>query len=372
MSDLGNPSLPSNDRNASIDILRGIALAGMLLVNNPGSWSNVYWPLLHAPWHGLTPTDLVFPFFLFVVGASMAYSFVHQIETRQFRWLGIFRRAFLLILIGVLLSAFPYQHPISEWRLPGVLQRIGLCFLLACFVLRFCRPKQIILVSVISLMIYWLGLYGYSDSPYAMDSNLARSIDLMIFAESQLYKGYGLVFDPEGVLSTLPATVTVLLGYLSAHYLRALKNDTDKIKWLLVVGLFTSVAGLIFSMLFPINKSLWSSTFVLVTSGIACILLALIIAYWDKGKRRFGLQWLRIYGSNPILLFVLAGLLARILNLIKVDTQVGVLSIKHLLYQTLANVFPEKIASLIFALGFMLVFYLLALLLYKRNIFIKL
>lgn len=364
--------MSKHPRIDALDILRGLALAGMLLVNNPGSWSHVYSPLLHAPWHGITPTDLVFPFFLFVVGAAMAYSFQQQIKTQQFNWLNIYRRTFLLIGIGILLSAFPFTKSIEQWRLLGVLQRIGLCYFIVACLLRFCSYRQLSIIAGMSLIAYWLILASYGNAPYAQETNLARSVDLLIMGESHMWQGLGFAFDPEGLLSTLPAAVTCLSGYLITVKLQQCQSALSQIKMLLLIGLICLIVAIIWQFVFPINKSLWTSTYVLISTGIACFTLSLIIACWDIWKIRFGLHALKIYGANPILIFVLAGIVARLFSLIKLEVNAQSIPIKTLLYESLATLLPAKIASLTFAICFMLSFFLLAYLLYRKKIFVKL
>lgn len=362
----------TNQRIDALDILRGLALAGMLLVNNPGSWSHVYSPLLHAPWNGLTPTDLVFPFFLFVVGSAMAYSFKNKIASKKFDWLNIGRRATLLIIIGIMLSAIPYQQPLSEWRLPGVLQRIGLCYLLSAILVRFCTYRQLLVVAVITLFAYPVALFIYSTDPYSLEGNLVRHLDLAAIGPSHMWHGLGLAFDPEGLLSTIPATMTCLSGYLVTLTIQRIDAPILKVKYLLGIGLICVLVALLAALLDPINKSLWTSSYVLISSGIACIILACIVICWDIYHLKFGLNALKIYGSNPILLFVLAGLVARALVMITVDVDGKSLAIKQVVFNALAHMMPEKMASLSFAVIFTLTFYLLALWLYRRSIFIKL
>ena len=361
-----------DQRIDAIDILRGLALAGMLLVNNPGSWSYVYWPLLHAPWNGLTPTDLVFPFFLFVVGSAMAYSFKDKIEKQNFEWLKISRRAAFLILIGILLSAIPYQQALSEWRLLGVLQRIGLCYLICAILIRYFTFKQLFIVGLVTLVAYPIALFVFSANPYSIEDNLVRHIDLTILGSSHMWRGLGLAFDPEGLLSTLPAAISCLSGYLITLHIKQLNTPIHKVKSLMGIGLVCVSVALLTALIDPINKSLWTSSYVLISSGIACIALAFIISCWDIYHIKFGFNALKIYGSNPILLFVLAGIMARALGMITVNINGQSLAIKPMVFEWLSLFMPAKIASLSFAIIFMLIFYLLALVLYKRSIFIKL
>lgn len=356
----------------ALDILRGLALAGMLLVNNPGSWSHVYWPLLHAPWHGLTPTDLVFPFFLFVVGSTMAYSFQDKLESRHFAWLKICRRAGLLILIGILLSAIPYQQALSDWRILGVLQRIGLCYLICALLIRYFTFRQLIIVAALTLVAYPIALFLFSTNPYSIEDNLVRHIDLSLLGATHMWSGLGLAFDPEGLLSTLPAAISCLSGYLITLHIKHISSPIKKVKSLVGIGVVCVSIALLAALIDPINKSLWTSSYVLITSGIACLVLALIIIFWDIYHFKVGFNALKIYGSNPILLFVLAGIVARALSMITVNIDGRSLAIKPIVFEWLTRFIPAKMASLSFAIAFMLSFYLLAWVLYKRSIFIKL
>lgn len=361
-----------NQRIDALDILRGLALAGMLLVNNPGSWSHVYWPLLHASWHGLTPTDLVFPFFLFVVGSAMAYSFKDKLENRDFAWLKISRRAGLLILIGILLSAIPYQQALSEWRILGVLQRIGLCYLICALLIRYFSFRQLIIFGVFTLVAYPITLFLFSANPYSLEDNLVRHIDLSLLGASHMWSGLGLAFDPEGLLSTLPAAISCLSGYLITLHIKHISSPINKVKSLVAIGVVCVSIALLAALIDPINKSLWTSSYVLITSGIACLVLALIIVFWDIYHFKVGFNALKIYGSNPILLFVLAGIVARALSMITINIDGRSLAIKPIVFEWLAQFMSAKMASLSFAIVFMLSFYLLAWVLYKRSIFIKL
>lgn len=361
-----------NQRIDALDIFRGLALAGMLLVNNPGSWSHVYSPLLHASWHGLTPTDLVFPFFLFVVGSAMAYSFKYKLANMSFDWLSIGKRATLLIFIGIMLSAIPYQQALSEWRLPGVLQRIGLCYLISAVLIRFCTYRQLCFVVLTTLLAYPVLLFIFSANPYSLEDNVVRHFDLAVLGSSHMWNGLGLAFDPEGLLSTLPATMTCLSGYLITLYIQRIASPILKVKRLAAIGSICIAVALLAALIDPINKSLWTSSYAVVSTGIACLTLACIIICWDIYHIKFGFNALKIYGSNPILLFVVAGLAARALVMISVDIDGKSVAIKQMIFAGLSQLMPLKVASLSFAVIFMFSFYMLALYLYKRSIFIKL
>jgi predicted acyltransferase len=357
-------------RSMALDVFRGIAIAGMLLVNNPGSWSHVYPPLLHARWHGCTPTDLVFPFFMVAVGAAMYFSFSLK-DARPTRpvLLSVFRRSALLVFIGVALNVFPFTDPISEWRLPGVLQRIGLAYAVAALLVLYLPHKARLGVSLVLLLGYWglLAALG-GPEPYAVESNLVRRIDLALLGESHLYTGFGLPFDPEGLLSTLPAVVSIMAGFEAARIMRRVAAPARAATWLGLGGVVMIVAGLVWNPVFPINKPLWTSSYVLYTSGIAWVTLAVLTLLLDAlGWRSLG-KPLQIYGSNPLFIYVLAGLTARLLWMIPVDDA----TLKTWLWQQLQPALSPINASLLFAVLFVGVFWILSWALYRKNIFIRL
>ena len=205
----------AGERSLALDVFRGLAIAGMILVNTPGSWLHIYAPLRHAEWHGCTPTDLVFPFFLFATGAAMFFSFARtrcRPEPGVLR--GIARRSALLVLIGVLLNAYPFLEPLSHWRIPGVLQRIGVAYALAALLILYCPGRWRYLVCLLLMLGYWwlLAAFGGQD-PYSLESNLVRRLDLAILGADHLWNGFGVAFDPEGLLSTLPSVVSVVAGF---------------------------------------------------------------------------------------------------------------------------------------------------------------
>ena len=356
----------------AIDILRGLALALMLLVNNPGSWSAVYAPFLHADWHGLTPTDLVFPFFLFVVGASMACSLKGQIEKSGLPWISVFKRSFLLFMIGFILQIIPFDQAPDTWRIMGVLQRIGLCFMLVAVMLAFVKEKWLLLSGTIILVAYWLLLLSAGEAPYSLENNLVRHIDMAVLGNNHMWQGKGLAFDPEGLLSTIGASITVLSGYLICSTILINKSDKRQIMNLLGLGAALFAVGLIWSFWHPINKALWTGSFVLVTSAAACLSLALIILLWQVIGVRFGLNALKTYGSNPIFIYVAAWLFSVFLNRVSITVGEHSQSLQSILYSNLQSIIPDKMASLLYATLFTLLFYFIALVLYKKRIFIKL
>lgn len=366
------------NRQISLDIFRGLTLAAMLLVNNPGSWSHVYPPFLHASWHGLTPTDLIFPFFMFIVGAAMYYSMAAYAVTssstsaRNIPWLKIFKRTALLFLIGFLLNIFPFNGAISDWRIMGVLQRIALCYGVAAVLVCVFNIRQLMWCSIVLLLSYW-ALLNIANLPYELSTNLVRIIDLQLLGESHLYHGFGLAFDPEGLLSCLPAVVTVLAGYLTSAFLSEANTHKTQYRSLLLFGVSALALGSFWHVLMPINKALWTSSYVLVTSGFAWMVLAVIIYLYEIKKYHLWFKWAQVYGSNPLFIYVVAWIFAASLSLITwTDRDGNAFNLQDFIYQFFASFMPEKLASLIYALLFVLLFYGVSNVLYKRKIFIKL
>ena len=365
------------ERLLSLDAFRGLTIAGMILVNNPGSWSHVYPPLLHAKWHGCTPTDLVFPFFLFIAGVSLSYSyssFNYQFSGQAIKKL--LRRVVLIFIIGLLLNAFPfYNMDIFTLRILGVLQRIALAFGLAGFLILLLKRWQLILAAIIILMGYWFVLWNYGgDAPYELDTNVVRKIDLAIISEAHMYKGFGIPFEPEGLLSTLTSAVTVIYGFLIGITLRRKTDHVwQNLLYIAVSGVIMILIGLIWDAFFPINKPIWTSSYVLYTGGIASILL--MFFYWmiDVIKWKKWSQFFVVYGVNPLFGFTLSVIWVKILFNIQFKNPSGeMINGYSWLYSTVfAPVFGNLNGSLMFALFHIIFFWLILLILYKRKIFIK-
>ncbi|MGJ8681169.1 acyltransferase family protein [Paraglaciecola sp.] len=367
--------MSNKQRQISLDIFRGFTLAAMLLVNNPGSWSHVYAPLLHASWHGLTPTDLIFPFFMFIVGAAMFHSMQKYVPANEqsipVPWLKILKRTLVLFVIGFLLNIFPFTGDPESWRIMGVLQRIALCYGVAAVMICVLNKKQVFVACVVILIAYWLTLLAI-ENPYSLESNLVREIDIVLFGASHLYQGFGVAFDPEGLLSCLPAVVTVLAGYLTSAMLADSTNHMTKIKTLFIWSVVSIVICSIWQLWFPVNKALWTSTYVLITNACAWLFLIVIIYLYDvKGIKR-GFGWTEIYGSNPLFIYVLSWIFASSLYLIKWTQADGsIMSVRQFIYGTLSDWMSPINASLVFALLIVTLFYFCSLFLYKRKIFVK-
>jgi predicted acyltransferase len=303
--------MPAHPRLVSLDAFRGLTIAGMILVNYAGSFPHMYVPLTHAPWHGFTPTDLVFPSFLFIVGVAMWFSFkpYEQRLTRPLA-LKILRRTALIFLIGLALHALPFWTDYSKLRILGVLQRIALCYGLASFLCLTLSRLALGGVSVALLLGYWLLLLlGGGADPFALATNLERQIDLAVLGPKHLYGGpYGMPFDPEGLLSTLPAVVNVIAGYLTGRLIDAAADKRKAVVAMLGYGAALIVAGRVWNIWFPINKPIWTSSYVLYTVGLALVLLAFFLWLIDVQKKPGWAAPFVVYGMNPLFIYVLASL----------------------------------------------------------------
>lgn len=356
-------------RIESVDILRGFTIAAMILVNNPGSWGSVYAPLLHTEWHGLTPTDLVFPFFLFIVGISIYFSYKNKPHNKT-TYKKILIRSLKLIGLGLFLAWFlpyaPFFKDFNNLRFPGVLQRIGIVFLFSAIVYLNCNWKMLLGITIIILIGYWV-LLGFVPLPDGSlptfdraPNNWAMYVDSTLLGEHMWKKDY----DPEGLLSTLPAIATCILGILTGKHLDGLKS----VYLLFGASILLLVSGYLFNIWFPINKAIWSSSFVLVTSGWATLILAVIYYITDAKKIVFGTIF-KYVGMNAITIFFLSSFIAKTFGLLKI----GDSSIHSWLYNNVVMqpFLSDKMASFLYAL-FVVTFYLaLGYIMYRKNIFIK-
>jgi predicted acyltransferase len=366
----------SSQRYLALDVLRGMTVALMILVNNPGSWSHIYAPLKHAAWQGCTPTDLVFPFFLFVVGVSMFFSFAkYGNELNKESLLKIGKRVLLIFAIGLFLNSFPqWNQDFSKLRIMGVLQRIALAYGLAAIIVLYVNRKYLPYLGAIILLVYWGLVYSLGGSdPYSLAGNPATPFDTALLGENHLYKGFGIPFDPEGVFSTLPAIVTVIIGYLVGALIKESRKTTVARK-LVNFGIIAVIAGWLWGMYFPIAKPIWTSSYVLYAAGYASLLLALLIWIIDlKGYTKWT-SFFVVFGVNPLFIFAFSGLWARILGRIihvtGADGKVvnGSSWLYNEVFQPLAG---DLNGSLLYAISHVILFWMLGYILYKKKIFIK-
>jgi predicted acyltransferase len=398
----------TRERLLALDVFRGLTIAGMLLVNDPGSWSHIYPPLKHAEWHGWTPTDLIFPFFLFIVGLtthlSIAARRTRGEDERAIRR-QVLRRGALIFLLGLLLNWFPFfqwgtiaGNPSPSFvdrvlarlemlRIMGVLQRIGIAYTAAAFLTLRTSVKQQVAIVAVLLFGYWLamvlvpvpdtGLLG----ALAIDTksgHLAAWLDRAVLD----WRAYGLgnhlwagsvTWDPEGLLSTLPAIGTAMLGIMAGRWIAQPRPVAERLNGLFAAGALGTMIGLMWNWSFPINKSIWTSSYVVFTAGMACITLATIMWIVDVHGWRRWTKFFVIYGMNPIVAFVGSGILARLLySILKVDYQGRRVSVVEAIYRTFVGWGLEPVnASLAFALSFVLLWFGILWVLYRRRIFLK-
>lgn len=357
----------TKQRFISLDVMRGLTLALMILVNTPGSWSYVYPPLLHADWHGATVTDFIFPFFLFIVGSAMYFSSrASQGVAVSARAVKILRRTLLLFAIGLLLNAYPFNGDLEHLRILGVLQRIALAYGLAAFIIWLPGVYRLV-ISAVLLLGYW-GLLNLVPEPYSLTGNLVRQIDLALLGAEHLWQGKGVAFDPEGLLSTLPAVVNVIFGFEAARLLVASADKRRAQITLALMSLAAIVAALLWQHSFPINKSLWSSSFVLLSSGAAMAVLLLLLQLEKPAALRPVFNACTMLGKNPLFIYVLSILWVKSYYLVTVN---GVSAYEYI-FRTLAQLLSHYNASLAFALIHVALLWCVAWWLARKNIVIAL
>ena len=401
------PATPAAaSRLLSLDVFRGVTIAAMMLVNNPGSWSAAYPPLLHAEWHGWTFTDTIFPFFLWIVGVAVPLSTSRRLEGGQSRgelFLHALRRAGIIFGLGFLLNSFGYfidgsmlRLGFGEWlhqyatniRIPGVLQRIAICYLIATLIfLRTSIRGQAIWTGVF-LIGYWL-LMAFAPFPVSVHGetrwisgilekgdNFASHIDNLVLngpvIGTHVWK-VAKTWDPEGIVSTLPAIATCLFGILTGHLLRLKRSDAEKTAWLMVGGALLMWLGLLMDLALPINKSLWTSSYAVFMACLAMICFGVYFWLIDVQGWRAWCRPFAIYGMNAITVFVLAGVLGRLAIEIKIATDGGkTVALKTYLYEKYFTPLASPInASLLWALAFVLLLYFVAWVMYRKQWFVK-
>lgn len=379
-------------RYYSLDVFRGATVALMILVNNPGSWANIFSPFEHATWHGCTPTDLVFPFFLFAVGNAMAFVMPRFHERGDAFFLKkVIRRAVLIFLIGLFLNWSPFIQwkdnvlVFKQWgniRILGVLQRIAVCYFFASLIAYFFRTKAAIIVSIVLLISYWLLCFfaGRNGDPYSLPGYFGTEVDKAILGVSHMYKGEGVAFDPEGVASAIAAIVQVVIGYLAGKYIKEKGKTWEMLSHLFIAASLLVFTGFCWDMAFPINKKIWTSSFVLYTSGIGLMVLGLLI-YLIEFKSAKG-AWSRffdVFGKNPLFIFFLSGFLPRVLALLRWADHYDehgkpvFLSPFPWFYQYICKPLSTnlKIGSLVYALCMVAFYWSIVYFLDKKKIYIK-
>ena len=366
----------SRGRLVSLDIFRGATVAFMIIVNNPGNWDYVYSPLRHSKWNGCTPTDLVFPFFLFIVGISTWYSLKkYGNELNGNSILRIFRRSLPIFAVGLFLTIFPhFVRDYSTLRIMGVLQRIAVAYGLGALICLAIKREFLWIVIAGLLLIYWglLAFFGGVD-PYSLNGNFALKADIAILGKNHLYTGFGIPFEPEGLLSTIPAVCTVIIGYYIGGMVgKGAANGKTVIK-IILLGAAAIGLGYLWNMIIPINKPLWTSSYVLFTAGIAMAVFAIIYLISDVLKFQALGTFFMIFGTNALFSYLLAGIWIKILLLIQIKSGLEKVSLYTWFYEKACVPIAGHLnGSLMFAFIQMLLIWGVALILYRKKIMIRL
>jgi predicted acyltransferase len=389
-------------RLLALDVFRGLTVAGMLLVNDPGSWAAIYPPLEHAEWFGWTPTDLIFPFFLFIVGITTHLS----LSSRRAHGVSdgalvkqILRRGGLILLVGLLMTGFPYHQfyltlpgglvfdsrtphlDLEHWRFTGVLQRIALAYTFGALLTLRTSVKQQVMILVALLYGCWFAMTLLPVPGHGMgalmlgvpDGSLAAWLDRTIIGTNHMWVG-SKTWDPEGLLSTVPAIGTVILGTLTGRWLQSDRPLPERLTALFAAGALAMMTGLMWHWSFPIAKNIWTSSYVLFTAGMAAVSIATCMWIIDVHDVKWWTKPFVIYGVNPLVAFAASGFLGRfVYTLIKVPTSAGLVPLETWIFDTFyAPWLPAKDASLLFAISWVALFLGLLTILYRRNIVVKL
>ena len=372
------------ERFLALDVFRGMTICFMIIVNTPGSGAIPYPPLEHATWHGFTPTDLVFPSFLFAVGNAMSFSLKKYSLISNSAFLKkIIKRTILIFLIGYLMYWFPFFRlnnageiigaPIANTRIMGVLQRIALCYFFGSLLVHYLSSKKVMIVSVILLLGYWLLLlaFGNPSQPLSMSGNAGLYLDKFLMGNNHLYHGEGIPFDPEGWLGTLPAIVNVVIGFFAGKFIQEKGKSFECLSKLMLVGALFIFIALCWNIVFPINKKLWSSSFVLITSGLDLMIISALI-YILEMKKWNPLRWsdfFQIFGRNPLFIYILSELLVIVLFMVHVSPTESLFNyLNRIIFQVVA---PGPFGSFLFAIFYMLICWSIGWWLNKRKIYVK-
>jgi predicted acyltransferase len=379
-------------RYYSLDVFRGATVAFMILVNNAGNWKYIYPPLEHAKWHGLTPTDLVFPFFLFAVGNALAFVMprLRQAGDAAF-WKKAVTRTLLIFAIAIFLNWFPFFQWQGEeliakgwtWtkangelagiRIPGVLQRIALCYFFGSVIIYYAKPRGALYTGIALLLLYWiLCLIGNPADPYSLQGWFGTAIDINLMGAEHIYHGEGVAFDPEGLMSTIPAIVQVIIGFLVGDYIRRKGSESlyQTLTTLFVAGVVMLFFAYWWDLTFPINKKIWTSSFVLVTSGLATLLLSSLVYFIEiKNYRGAWSSFFEVFGKNALFIYALSGLIPKLLVMIHFSGT----NPWSWYYENVTAKFPGRPenGSLLFAISFVVLLWAVAYWMNKKKIYIK-
>jgi predicted acyltransferase len=378
------PDLTKKERFIALDVFRGMTICFMIIVNTPGSFASPFAPLEHAEWHGFTPTDLVFPSFLFAVGNAMSFSL------ERFRAMGdaaffskVIKRTLLIFLLGYLMYWFPFFRldpaghiigaPIGHTRIMGVLQRIALCYFFASVMIYYLKRRTVIIITLLLFVIYWatLLLFGDAAQPYSILGNAGLRLDKLLMGPYHMYHGEDIPFDPEGWLSTLPAIGNVVAGYYAGKYIQEKGKNYEMLTKLMLLGSLFIFLALWWNNILPINKKLWTPSYVFLTTGIDLVLISgliYIIEMQGRPTRRWE-QFFIVFGKNPLFIYLLSELFVTILFMIRIHNNISLFAwVNKVFFQVIA---PGAVGSLLFAVTYMLFCWSVGWWLNRRRIFIR-
>ena len=375
---------PLKERFLALDVFRGMTICFMIIVNTPGSGASPYPPLEHAAWHGFTPTDLVFPSFLFAVGNAMSFSLKkYELISHSAFLKKIIRRTLLIFLLGYLMYWFPFfglnnageiiSSPIADTRIMGVLQRIALCYFFASLMVHYLSSAKIVFISILLLLGYWLLLLFFGDSaqPFSMLGNAGLYLDKFLMGDRHLYHGEGIPFDPEGWLSTLPSIVNVIVGFFAGKFIQEKGKTYECLSKLMLAGALLIFTALCWDIVFPINKKLWTGSFVLLTTGIDLVIISGLI-YILEMKKWTAFHWpafFEIFGRNPLFIYILSEILFVILVMISVHPGENVYNwLNRVIFQSVA---PGSFGSFLYAVIYMLFCWSIGWWLNKKRIYVR-
>jgi len=373
--------MTSTQRFTALDVFRGMTVCFMIIVNASGNGATTWWHLQHAAWHGFTPTDLVFPSFLFAVGNAMSFV-LPRWETKSDLYVAskILKRTTLIFLLGYLMYWFPFfkldkelhviASPISQTRIMGVLQRIALCYGIAALLIHFFKLRTTLFISAGLLMGYWIVLrvFGDAGQEFSMTGNIGHHIDQWLMGEDHLYHGEGAAFDPEGWLSTLPAIVNVVAGYTAGNYIRTNGINYETLSKLLLAGFACLALAFLWNPVFPINKKIWTSSFVLLTVGLDCMLLSAVIYVTDIRKQTRFNYFFEVFGRNPLAIYLLSELLVTVMWMLHTDAKTP---LYKWIYDTIFFHATPYLGAFLFAVCYMLLCWSVGWLLDKKKIYIR-
>ena len=370
--------MTATPRFTALDVFRGMTVCFMIIVNNQGAGAIAFAPLEHAEWHGFTPTDLVFPSFLFAVGNAMAFTmpkFQGMSESAVIA--KILKRTFLIFLIGYLLYWFPFvklneagewiAKPITNTRIFGVLQRIALCYGIAAFMIHYLSNRMVVALSAFFLLGYWLIMYLGGD--YSIAGNFQLQVDKMLIGENHLYKGDKIPFDPEGFLSTFPAIVNVIIGYFAGKLLRDKGKDYESITKIMIAGAALIAIAYCWNYLMPINKKIWTGSFTLYTCGIDLLIIGSLVFVLEKTIYKNWTHFFQVFGKNPLFIYLLSDFIAIFLYLFKTETgKTYFVKVNELVFQ---KIIPGAWGALLYSITLMIFCWIVGYWMDKKKIYVR-